>query len=79
MRISHLFSKLESQIKQILRERPMLDGEKLVYDESIIANLLLAYVEGRMSQFVRSQFEHKPTNNFKGQWTFFHRQLIATS
>jgi len=79
VRISHLFSKIESQIKQILRERPMLDGEKLVYDESVIANLLLAYVEGRMSQFVRSQFEHKPTDNFKMQWHFFYGQLSATS
>jgi len=75
VRIGHLFSKLESQIKQILREKPMLDGEKLPYDEVVIANLLLAYVEGRMSQFVRSQFKHKPTNNFKAQWVFFYNQL----
>ena len=75
IRIGHLFSKLESQIKQILREKPMLDGEKLAYDEVVIANLLLAYVEGRMSQFVRSQFKHKPTTNFKMQWSFFYNQL----
>jgi TetR/AcrR family transcriptional regulator len=75
IRISRLFSKLESQIKQILRERPMLDGEKLLHDEAMIANLLLAFVEGRMSQFVRSQFKHKPTDNFKAQWTFFYNQL----
>ncbi|MCW8995999.1 MAG: nucleoid occlusion factor SlmA, partial [Psychromonas sp.] len=53
----------------------MLDGGKLLYDEVIMANLLLAYVEGRMSQFVRSQFKHKPTQNFKAQWTFFYNQL----
>ena len=75
LRIGHLFSKLESQVKQILREKPMLDGEKLLHDEVMIANLLLAYVEGRMSQFVRSQFKHKPTDNFKAQWAFFYNQL----
>ena len=75
VRIGHLFSKLESQVKQVLREKPMLDGEKLLYDEVMIANLLLAHVEGRMSQFVRSQFLHKPTQNFKEQWTFFYNQL----
>jgi TetR/AcrR family transcriptional regulator len=75
VRIGHLFSKLESQIKQVLREKPMLDGDKLVYDEAIMANLLLAYVEGRMSQFVRSQFKHKPTADFKAQWVFFYNQL----
>ena len=71
VRIEHIFSKLESQIKQILREKPMLDGDKLNTDEAIIANLLLAYVEGRLNQFVRSQFKQKPTQNFKVQWAFF--------
>ncbi len=74
-RIEHLFSKLESQVKQILREKPILDGGKLHIDETIAANLLLAYVEGRMSQFVRSQFKDKPTQNFKVQWSFFYSQL----
>lgn len=75
VRIEHIFSKLESQIKQILREKPMLDGDKLNSDEAVIANLLLAYVEGRMNQFVRSQFKQKPTQNFKVQWAFFCNQL----
>lgn len=75
VRIEHLFSKLESQIKQVLREKSMLDGERLLYDEAVIANLLLAYVEGRMVQFVRSQFKHKPTHNFKEQWSFFYSQF----
>ncbi|WP_094751310.1 nucleoid occlusion factor SlmA [Psychromonas sp. CD1] len=74
-RIEHIFLKLESQIKQILREKPMLDGTKLQMDETVLANLLLAYVEGRMSQFVRSQFKQKPTQNFKVQWLFFYNQL----
>lgn len=75
VRIGHLFSKLESQVKQILREKPMLDGEKLQQDERVLANLLLAYVEGRMSQFVRSQFKVKPTQDFKTQWLFFYKQI----
>lgn len=75
LRIEHIFSKLASQLKQILRERPLSDGEKFSIDEGILANLLLAYVEGRMNQFVRSQFQHKPTQHFKTQWAFFYNQL----
>ncbi len=75
LRIEHIFSKLESQVKQVLREKPMLDGGKLHIDEAVAANILLAYVEGRMSQFVRSQFKQKPTQNFKVQWSFFYNQL----
>jgi TetR/AcrR family transcriptional regulator len=78
-RMEHIFSKLESQIKQILREKPMLDGAKLEMDEGALANLLLAFIEDRMNQFVRSQFKQKPTKNFKIQWEFFHKQLIQTT
>lgn len=78
LRIEHVFSKLESQLKQILRERPTSDGQKFEMDEGVLANLLLAYIEGRMNQFVRSQFKYKPTQNFKTQWSFFHKQLIQS-
>ncbi|MFT7052786.1 MAG: TetR/AcrR family transcriptional regulator [Psychromonas sp.] len=74
-RIEHVFSKLESQLKLILREKAIFDGGKLSIDEAIVANLLLAFVEGRMSQFVRSQFKHKPTQYFNTQWPFLYRQL----
>jgi len=74
-RIEHVFSKLESQLKLILREKAIFDGGKLTIDEAIVANLLLAFVEGRMSQFVRSQFKQKPTQYFHTQWPFLYRQL----
>lgn len=75
LRIEHVFSKLETQLKQTLRERPTSDGQKFEVDEGVLANLLLAYIEGRMNQFVRSQFKQKPTQNFKTQWLFFYKQL----
>ena len=78
LRIEHVFSKLETQIKQTLRERPILDGQKFEMDEGILANLLLAYIEGKMNQFVRSQFKQKPTQHFKSQWLFFYKQLIQS-
>lgn len=78
LRIEHVFSKLETQIKQILRERPALDGKSFDMDENALANLLLAYVEGRMNQFVRTQFKQKPTQSFKTQWPFFYKQLTES-
>ena len=75
LRLQHIFSKLESQLKQTLRERPMFDGGKFTSDEAVLANLLLAYVEGRINQFVRSQFKQSPTKHFKTQWLFFYNQL----
>ncbi len=77
-RVTHMFDKLESQLKQVLRERKLREGIGFSVDESQLANLLLAYVEGRLSQFVRSQFRLLPTANFETQWGFIHNQLLQS-
>jgi peptide/nickel transport system permease protein len=43
-----------------------------------LANLLLAYTEGRISQFVRSEFKLKPTAGFEDQWQFIRSQLLQS-
>ena len=77
-RVTHMFDKLESQLKQVLRERKLREGQGFSVDEAQLANLLLAYVEGRLSQFVRSQFRLRPTANFETQWQFIHNQLLQS-
>ncbi|AZG71762.1 nucleoid occlusion factor SlmA [Shewanella livingstonensis] len=77
-RIDVLFAKIETQIKQILREKTLREGVGFNIDEAILANLLLAFVEGRISQFVRSEFKQKPTLHFDEQWTFIQQQLLRS-
>ncbi|GAA0786370.1 MULTISPECIES: nucleoid occlusion factor SlmA [Pseudomonadati] len=77
-RISVLFAKIETQIKQILREKTLREGHGFNLDEAILANLLLAFAEGRISQFVRSEFKQKPTQHFDEQWTFIQQQLLRS-
>ncbi len=60
-----MFDKLESQLKQVLRERKLREGTGLFGREAQLANLLLAYVEGRLSQFVRSQFRLRPDGQLR--------------
>ena len=69
-RISLLFEKLETQLKQVLRERKLREGKAFPIDESTLANLLLAFVEGKITQFVRSDFKRLPMENFNQQWAF---------
>ncbi len=69
-RISLLFEKLETQLKQVLRERKLREGKAFPIDESTLANLLLAIVEGKITQFVRSDFKRLPMENFNQQWAF---------
>ncbi|MGP1720987.1 nucleoid occlusion factor SlmA [Shewanella frigidimarina] len=77
-RIDVLFAKIETQIKQILREKTLREGVGFNIDEAILANLLLAFAEGRISQFVRSEFKQKPTQHFDEQWTFIQQQLLRS-
>jgi TetR/AcrR family transcriptional regulator len=67
-RIQSLFEKLETQFKQVLRERKLRESKTFAIEESHLANLFLAFVEGKMNQFVRSDFKQKPTASFEAQW-----------
>lgn len=77
-RISTLFAKIETQLKQILREKTLREGKGFNLDEAILANLLLAFAEGRIAQFVRSEFKLKPTQHFDEQWCFIQHQLLQS-
>lgn len=77
-RISNIFAKIETQIKQILREKTLREGVGFKLNEAILANLLLAVAEGRIAQFVRSEFKQKPTEHFNEQWAFIQQQLLQS-
>lgn len=70
-RIQALFDKLETQLKQVLRERKLREGKTFAVAEEAFANLLLSYVTGKINQFVRSDFKQMPTHQFEAQWQVF--------
>ncbi|AZZ99651.1 nucleoid occlusion factor SlmA [Pseudoalteromonas sp. R3] len=72
-RVQGLFEKLETQFKQVLRERKLREGKTFASDEAALANFFLAYVEGKMNQFVRSDFKAKPAANFSSHWQELQR------
>ena len=67
-RVAALFEKLETQFKQVLRERKLREGKNFPIEETALANMLLAYTEGKMNQFVRSGFSRSPLEDFEAQW-----------
>ncbi|MDO6685742.1 MULTISPECIES: nucleoid occlusion factor SlmA [unclassified Agarivorans] len=75
-RVSVLFEKIEVQLKQVLRERRLREGQGFLIEENSLATLLLAYTEGRISQYVRSEFKLEPTAQFDTHWGFLKQQLI---
>jgi len=75
-RIAQFFSRLESQLKQVLREAQIRENLKTTISPTVLANLLLASVEGRLAQFVRSEFKASPLDNWDTQWNFLSINLL---
>ncbi|MDF2183065.1 nucleoid occlusion factor SlmA [Neptuniibacter sp. CAU 1671] len=68
-RINQFFERLETQLKQILREAEQRDGLRTHSPAGTTANLYMAAIEGRIRQFVRSEFRRRPTELWTDQWT----------
>ncbi len=75
-RIAQLYERLETQLKQVLRERKLREGKTLPAEEGHIANILICFADGRINQFIRSEFSRKPTDNFAEQWQFIRNQFF---
>ncbi|TPG57320.1 nucleoid occlusion factor SlmA [Ewingella americana] len=74
-RINQLFERIEVQLRQVLREKKMREGSGYTYDETLLASQLLAYCEGMLSRFVRSEFKYRPTQDFDTRWPLIAAQL----
>lgn len=71
-RVNQFFERLETQFRQILRERELTITEAGGRPVNETANLLLTVVEGHLQQFVRSGFRQSPLVVWGKQW-----QLLA--
>ena len=82
-RVVQFFDRLETQLKQILREAELREGIRPTVPTATAANLLMATTEGRISQYVRSGFKNPPTLYWEDQWPvlvdgFFREALSPT-
>ncbi|HBZ50488.1 MAG TPA: nucleoid occlusion factor SlmA [Halieaceae bacterium] len=68
IRVSQLFDRLETQLKQILRETELKEQQRVQIPVAAAANLMMAAAEGRLMQFVRSEFKRSPTAGWSQQW-----------
>ncbi|WP_221793746.1 nucleoid occlusion factor SlmA [Oceanobacter mangrovi] len=78
-RIHQLFERLETQFKQVLREAELREGKLPTHTASSLANLLTATLEGKIRQYVRSEFAIKPTAYWDEQWQLLQGQLLRQS
>lgn len=78
VRITQFYDRLETQLKQILREAESKNELPVGHPSTAIANLLLATAEGRMNQFVRSGFKLSPLERWEQQWQLLSTSLLPT-
>jgi len=67
-RITQLYDRVETQLKCLLRDAELHHGRVTTLSHRQSANLMLAVVEGRIRQFVRSEFKQLPTHDWSEQW-----------
>ena len=73
VRVSQIFDRLETQLRQILRDAEVKEKLRTTVTVTSTAGVLLAFMEGRISQYVRTDFKQLPTSNLQEQW-----QLISS-
>lgn len=76
-RISQFYNRIDSQLKQIIREAEIRENLKSTIDVAASANLLLALADGKITQFVRSEFQRSPLEDFAAQWQLIRVQLFS--
>lgn len=76
-RIAQFFSRLESQLKQIVREAELNQGIIVNPSPAIAVDLMINLLEGKISQFVRSDFKQHPTQYWQDQWPLLAEQLFS--
>jgi TetR/AcrR family transcriptional regulator len=76
--VSQIFERLETQLKQIIREAELKEGLRTRESVTATANLLIAYTEGKISQYVRSDFKRAPTEGWTEQWRLLQSPVFYT-
>lgn len=79
-RVAQFYDRIETQLKQVLRDAEVTQGLRSTITPVAASNVLLAAVEGRIAQYVRSKFKRLPTQNWSEQWQLlmagFFREAI---
>ena len=76
-RMAQLHDRLETELRTILRDGEISVGVRSTLPTNIAANTMLALAEGRIAQFVRSEFRRSPTEHFEAEWSALETALFT--
>ena len=78
-RIAQFFDRIETQLKQVLREAELRDSMQAQLPIAAAANMLVAIVNGRIAEFVRSEFQRPPSTHWLAQWQLLAQGFLLSS
>lgn len=75
-RAAQFFARLETELRQILREAEIKEQKKPRLTGTSGASLLVINIEGRINQYVRSEFKVGPTKGWSEHWPVLASSLF---
>ena len=79
-RVAQFFNRIETQLRQILREgEAATHVTPIATSVPVAASLLVALVEGKMVRYVRSRFKRTPLEEWDRQWQLLSSTLFGAS
>ena len=74
--VAQLYERLETQLRQTLREAELREQLRTRIPVATAANLLMAAAEGRVHQYCRSDFRRLPSEGWAEQWSVLIAELM---
>ena len=74
-RVAQIFDRIETQLKQVLREGEARENLRVPIGDT--AALLLAVIEGAITRFVRSEFKSSHVAGWERQWDLLRKSIFS--
>ncbi len=78
-RVVQLFARLETILRQVVRDADHQESLRTPFGQQASVNMMTVYINGKLLQFVRSDFEQVPTDHWEEQWTAMSKSLFRIS
>lgn len=75
-RVQTFFERLKTQLRQVLREAQLRQDTELLVSPEASAEILVAYLSGRMQYYMRSRFASPALKNWESDWQILERGLF---
>ena len=75
-RSAQIMLRLEAQLKQMLRNAELQEGLRTSQPIAVCANQICAFLDGKILQYVRSNFTQSPSMNLDLHWQLLEQSIF---